>query len=136
MPAVAGASVWSRSPGATAVTATPRPCQGTDRRMLFQRVATSAVGLPIVVALVWAGGGWYAAAASLILALATLEFETPVLGWRHPLAITAAALSAGLAAGALVGQDWLVWFATGAVLIPLAWVALAGGEPRDGVPRW
>ena len=104
--------------------------------MLFQRVATSVVGLPIVVGLILAGGGWYTAAAALILALATLEFQAPVLGWRHPLAIIAAGLSAGLAAGALVGLDWLVWFATGAVLIPLTWVTLAGGEPRDAVQRW
>ena len=104
--------------------------------MLFQRVATSLVGVPVVVGLIWAGGGWYAAAGALILAVATLEFQTPVLGWRHPLALLAAALSAGLAAGALVGLDWLVWFATGAVLIPLAWIALAGGDPREGAQRW
>src|SRR3990170_2175030 len=104
--------------------------------MLSQRIATSVVGVPIVIGLVLAGGGVYTAAAALILALATLELEAPVLGLRHPLALLAAALSAGLAAGALVGQDWLVWFATGAVLIPLTWVTLAGGEPRQGVQVW
>ena len=104
--------------------------------MLLQRVATSVVGVPVVVGLVVAGGGWYAGAAALILGVATLEFQAPVLGWRHPLALLAAALSAGLAAGALVGLDWLVWFASGAILIPLTWVALAGGDPREGAQRW
>ncbi|MFQ5880834.1 MAG: phosphatidate cytidylyltransferase [Dehalococcoidia bacterium] len=104
--------------------------------MLFQRVATSVVGVPIVITLILVGGGWYAGAAALILALATLEFQAPVLGWRHPLSLLAAALSAGLAAGALVGLDWLVWFATGAILIPLVWVATAGGDPRQGAERW
>ncbi len=104
--------------------------------MLLQRVATSVVGVPVVVVLILAGGGWYAATAALILALATLEFQAPILGWRHPLALLAAAFAASLAAGALVGLDWLVWFATGAVLIPLVWVAMADGDPRRGAERW
>lgn len=104
--------------------------------MLLQRVATSLVGVPVVIVLILVGGGWYTAAVALILALATLEFQAPVLGWRHPLALLAAGLSAGLAAGALVGLDWLVWFATGAILMPLIWVAIAGADPRQGMERW
>jgi phosphatidate cytidylyltransferase len=103
--------------------------------MLVQRVATSVVGLPIIVGLVLAGGGVYAAAAALILLVATLEFEAPLLGWRHPLALLAAALSAALAAGALVGADWLLWFGTGLVLLPLVFVTLAG-DPGTGLQRW
>jgi phosphatidate cytidylyltransferase len=103
--------------------------------MLAQRVATSVVGLPIVVGLVLAGGGVYAAAAALILLVATLEFEAPLLGWRHPLALLAAALSAALAAGALVGADWLLWFGTGLVLLPLIFVTLVG-DPGTGLQRW
>jgi phosphatidate cytidylyltransferase len=103
--------------------------------MLVQRVATSVVGLPIVVGLVLAGGGVYTAAAALILLVATLEFEAPLLGWRHPLALLAAALSAALAAGALVGADWLLWFGTGLVLLPLVFVTLAG-DPGTGLQRW
>jgi CDP-diglyceride synthetase len=103
--------------------------------MLAQRVATSVVGLPIIVGLVLAGGGVYAAAAALILLVATLEFEAPLLGWRHPLALLAASLSAALAAGALVGADWLLWFGTGLVLLPLVFVTLAG-DPITGLQRW
>jgi phosphatidate cytidylyltransferase len=103
--------------------------------MLAQRVATSVVGLPIILGLVLAGGGVYAAAAALILLVATLEFEAPLLGWRHPLALLAASLSAALAAGALVGEDWLLWFGTGLVLLPLVFVTLAG-DPITGLQRW
>jgi phosphatidate cytidylyltransferase len=103
--------------------------------MLAQRVATSVVGLPIIVGLVLAGGGVYAAAAALILLVATLEFEAPLLGWRHPLALLAASLSAAMAAGAFVGADWLLWFGTGLVLLPLVFVTLAG-DPATGFQRW
>jgi phosphatidate cytidylyltransferase len=77
----------------------------------------------------------YAAAVALILLVATLEFEAPLLGWRHPLALLAASLSAALAAGALVGADWLLWFGTGLVLLPLLFVTLAG-DPVAGLQRW
>jgi phosphatidate cytidylyltransferase len=103
--------------------------------MLAQRVATSVVGLPIILGLVLAGDGIYAAAAALILLVATLEFEAPLLGWWHPLAVLAAALSAALAVGAFVGADWLPWFGTGAVLLPLVFVTLAG-DPGSGLQRW
>ena len=93
------------------------------------------VGLPIIVGLVLAGGGVYAGVAALILLVATLEFEAPLLGWWHPLALLAASLSAALAAGAFVGADWLPWFATGAVLLPLVFVTLAG-DPGTGLQRW
>jgi len=103
--------------------------------MLVQRVASAVVGLPIIVGVVLAGGWVYAAAAALILLVATLEFEAPLLGWRHPLALLAASLSAALAAGAFVGADWLLWFGTGLVLLPLVFVTLAG-DPGTGLQRW
>jgi CDP-diglyceride synthetase len=103
--------------------------------MLSVRVASAVVGLPVILGLVVAGGGVYAAAVALILLVATLEFEAPLLGWRHPLALLAASLSAAMAAGALVGGDWLLWFGTGLVLLPLVFVTLAG-DPTTGLQRW
>jgi phosphatidate cytidylyltransferase len=103
--------------------------------MLAQRVASAVVGLPIIVGLVVMGGGVYTATVALILLLATLEFEAPLLGWRHPLALLAASLSAALAAGAFVGPDWLLWFGTGLVILPLVFVALAG-DPKTGLLHW
>ena len=103
--------------------------------MLAQRVASAAVGLPVIIGLVVAGGGFYVAAVALLLFVATLEFEAPLLGWRHPLALLAASLSAALAAGAFVGEDWLLWFGTGLVILPLLFVTLAG-DPSTGLQRW
>ena len=103
--------------------------------MLAQRVASAVVGLPIIVGLVLLGGGPYTAVVALVLLVATLEFEAPLLGWRHPLALLAASLSAALAAGALVGADWLMWFGTGLVILPLLFVTLAG-DPETGLQHW
>jgi phosphatidate cytidylyltransferase len=94
--------------------------------MLLQRVATAAVGLPIVFLLILAGGPLYVGAAALILLIGTLEFQSARLGWRSPLALLGAALSAALAAGAFVGADWVLWFTLGGVLLPLAWVTVRG----------
>jgi phosphatidate cytidylyltransferase len=103
--------------------------------MLAQRVTSAVVGIPIIVGLVVVGGGVYVAAVALVLLVATLEFEAPLLGWRHPLALLAASLSAALAVGAFIGADWLLWFGTGLVLLPLIFVTLAG-DPSTGLQRW
>jgi phosphatidate cytidylyltransferase len=103
--------------------------------MLLQRVATAVVGFPVVILLIWAGGPWYVAAVALILFIATLEFQSVRVGWRSPLALLGAALSAALAAGAFVGADWVLWFAVGGVLAPLAWVTLRG-DPAAALDDW
>src|SRR3990172_8073771 len=103
--------------------------------MLAQRVASAAVGIPIIVLLIWAGGGWYAGAASLIVLIAADEFQAPHHGGRAPLALVAAGPAAALPAGAFVGLDWVVWFTVGGVLIPLAWVTLRA-DPATALNDW
>jgi phosphatidate cytidylyltransferase len=102
--------------------------------MLAQRVASAAVGIPIIVLLIWAGGPWYAAAVSAILLIAAYEFQTPHHG-AAPLALLAAAITAAMAAGAFVGPAWVLWFAIGGVLIPLAWVTLRA-DPATALDDW
>lgn len=51
--------------------------------MLRQRVASAAVGVPAVVALVWAGGLWFTAAVALVVLIATLEFFRAVARAGH-----------------------------------------------------
>ncbi len=102
--------------------------------MLAQRVASAAVGIPIIVVLIWAGGPWYAAAATLIVLLASLEFQAA----HHTdgnLGFVAAGLGAAMAAGAFVGPPWVFWFALGGVLIPLVWVTLRG-DIEAGLADW
>ncbi len=85
--------------------------------MLAQRLASAAVGIP------------------LILALAALEFQAARHGWRSPIGLLAAALAAAMAGGAHVGPDWVWWFSVGAVIIPLALVALTR-DPAEGFIDW
>lgn len=103
--------------------------------MLAQRLASAAVGIPVILALVYAGGRWYTAAAALVLALAALEFQAARHGWRNPLSLLAAALAAALAGGAHVGPEWVWWFSVGAVIIPLALLALTA-DPLTGFTDW
>jgi phosphatidate cytidylyltransferase len=92
--------------------------------MLAQRVASAAVGIPIIVLLIWAGGGYYTAAVSAIVLVAAYEFQAPHHAGPAPFALLAAGLTATLPAGALVGPDWVLWFTLAGVLIPLVWVTL------------
>jgi phosphatidate cytidylyltransferase len=103
--------------------------------MLAQRVASAAVGIPVIVLLIWAGGGWYAAAVCLIVLIAAAEFQAPHHGGNTPLALLAAGLTAALPAGAFVGLDWLLWFTLGGVLIPLVWVTLRA-DPDTALSDW
>lgn len=103
--------------------------------MLAQRVASAAVGIPIAVVLIWAGGGWYAAGASLIVLIAAYEFQTPHHHGLTPLAALAAGLAAALPAVAFVGADWILWFMAGGVLIPLVWVTIRA-DPETALDDW
>lgn len=103
--------------------------------MLAQRVASAAVGIPLIVLLTWVGGPWYTAAACLIVLVAAYEFQAPQRGRWAPLGLLAAGLTAALPAGAMVGLDWLLWFTLGGVLIPLVWVAVRG-EPTTALSDW
>lgn len=102
--------------------------------MLAQRIASAAVGIPLIVLLIWAGGPWYAAAASLIVLLASFEFQAA----HHSdgtLGLLAAGLAAAMAAGAFVGPVWVFWFTLGGLLIPLVWVTLRG-DTETGLADW
>jgi phosphatidate cytidylyltransferase len=87
--------------------------------VLAQRVASAAIGIPLIFLLILVGGNWYVAAVAAALAVATLEFAHPHHGWTHPLSLLAAAFAAALASGAHVGFDWMIWFAAGAVMLTL-----------------
>src|SRR5438552_138579 len=65
--------------------------------MLRQRLATAAVGIPIVVVLVLAGGPAFDVALMLVIAGGVLELAHAAgVCWRRPEALIVAALSAAL----------------------------------------
>ena len=103
--------------------------------MLAQRVASAAVGLPLVVTLIWAGGPWYTGVAALIVLIAAYEFQAPQHGAWAPLAILTAGLAAAIPAGAFVGTDWVLWFVLAGALLPLVWVTLRG-DPATALPDY
>jgi phosphatidate cytidylyltransferase len=103
--------------------------------MLAQRVASAAVGIPVIVVLIWAGGPWYTAAVCLIVLLAAYEFHSAGHHGIAPHALLAAGLAAAVPAGAFVGVDWVLWFTIGGVLIPLAWVTLRA-DPDTAMADW
>lgn len=103
--------------------------------MLAQRVASAAVGIPLIVLGIWAGGPWYAAAASLAVLVAAYEFQAAHRHGISPIVLLVAGLTAALPAGAFVGIDWVLWFAIAGVFIPLVWVTLRG-DPDTALDDW
>jgi phosphatidate cytidylyltransferase len=103
--------------------------------MLAQRVASAAVGIPIIVLLIWAGGGYYTGAVCVIVLIAAYEFQAPRHGGPTPLTLLVACLAAALPAGALVGVDWVLWFAVGGGIIPLLWVTFRG-DTDNALTDW
>ena len=123
--------------------------------MLFQRVITAVVGIPLIVAVTLIGGVLYAAVVGLVLALAILEFyaatdpETAatspkqprlrrsapsMFGQRLP-AFAGCVAVAALVAGAYEGLDEL----TGALALSVAAVFLlliVQGDPQAGLRDW
>lgn len=89
--------------------------------MLAQRVASAAIGVPIILLLIVVGGIWYVAAVAAALAVASLDFQHARRSWLDPVCVLAALIAAGIAVGAHVGRvEWLVWIGAALVLMPLA----------------
>ena len=103
--------------------------------MLAQRIASAAVGLPLVVLLIWAGGPWYAGAVCLIILIAAYEFQAPQLGRWSPFAVFTAGLAAAIAAGAFFGADWVLWFMIAGAILPPVWVTLRA-DPKSALPDY
>ncbi len=103
--------------------------------MLSQRLATGAVGAPLVILTIWVGDALLAAAAAAAVFIAVLEIAAargPVL---RPTALLAAGLAAALPAAALAEGDWFLGAIAAAVLVPTATLAFTR-EPASGVEVW
>jgi phosphatidate cytidylyltransferase len=103
--------------------------------MLKLRVASAIVGIPIVVLLIDVGDRWFAGVVAAILLVATLEFQLSRGVGLRPLALVSAAFSAGLALAAHGHGEWMIWVASGLVLLPLLWVTF-GSTTADAMPDW
>jgi phosphatidate cytidylyltransferase len=122
--------------------------------MLVQRIATGAVGIPIIIAVIVAGGALYVAVAAAILALCVLEFfhavEAPpapstdatltqrlsgVFLGRRPIAYVAAGAAVVLATAADSGFDEWTGAFGGAIAISFIFLIITR-KPVDGLHDW
>jgi phosphatidate cytidylyltransferase len=99
-----------------------------ERQVLAQRIASAAVGVPLVLGLIFIGGIPYVAVVAVALAVASVEFNRAHRGRIDAPGVLAALLVAGIAAGAHVNRAfWSAWMAGALLLAALA--ALVA--PRD-----
>jgi phosphatidate cytidylyltransferase len=100
--------------------------------VLAQRVASAAIGVPIILLLIWLGGPWYIAAVCAALAVASLEYQhAQGRDWFDPGSVLFAAINAGIAVGAALGRlEWGIWVAAGVIVAALIVVVL----PVDELP--
>ena len=101
--------------------------------MLRQRVATAAIGIPLVLLVVWAGGGWLAAVVAVAVLIAVLELQAARSALRSPQSLVAL-MAAALPLVALLDLDWQVWFGAAVVLLPLA--VLGFSRPTTEAGGW
>jgi len=99
--------------------------------LLTQRFASAAVGVPVILLLIYAGGTLYTAAAAVALAIAAIEFQHARRDWLDPVCILTGALVAGIAAGARADTAvWAAWLVGAAVIAPLA-AMTRPADPED-----
>lgn len=98
--------------------------------MLAQRLVSAAIGIPVILVLIWLGGPWYLAAVCATLAVASVEFQhAQGRDWLDPMSILVAAVVAGIAVGASIGElEWALWIAGGVV----AALAASSVNPVEG----
>jgi phosphatidate cytidylyltransferase len=122
--------------------------------MLLQRVATAAVAIPIIIALIVVGGAAYVAIVALILAITSIEFFSAVSGQppapadatfsdrlthtflaQPAIAYIAAGAAALLAVAASGGFDKLSGAFVAAIAVSFIYLILRG-DPREGMQDW
>jgi len=127
--------------------------------MLPQRVATAIIGVPAILAVIWAGGAWFSVVLGILLFIAALEFyaavapaptnatlvenplaaispvRLPRLLNQQPLGLMGAAFVALLVAAAHHGGDWWAGTLALAAVLPFLWLILHGDTER-ALPDW
>jgi phosphatidate cytidylyltransferase len=114
----------------------PGEASGVARLGNFpMRVLTAAVGIPLVVAAVLAGGWVMAGVVAAASAVAVLEVQLARHRLVHPFALAAGGIAALLPVAAKLGFEDVAWALTLAVMLPMAMLAFVK-DPREGVTDW
>lgn len=93
--------------------------------VLRQRVATAVIGIPVLIALVLAGGALFTAVAAVALAFAGYEFFRAAGFDRSPGAALGVALCAAAAIAVDAGDGWPQGLVAATVALPLLWPVFA-----------
>lgn len=106
--------------------------------MLRQRLATAAVGLPILIAVVLIGGPPFAVVLAIFVFAACLELcQAAGFDPRRPESLLAATLGAGLVPATYAHADVQSGLLVAAVILPLlAAVIRADVDPTPVLPAW
>lgn len=106
--------------------------------MLWQRLATAAVALPVLIAVVLIGGPLYAAVLTVLLAIGYAEFcQAAGFAWRTPETLLCAALAAALVPAVYLHRDVAAGLLSAAIAVSLLTaVARADVVARPDLPAW
>jgi phosphatidate cytidylyltransferase len=103
--------------------------------MLLQRLVTAAIGIPVIVAVIWIGAALLAGVVAAAVAVAMLEIGAARGAMLRLPTLLAAALTASLPVAALEGADWLLRGVALAVLLTTAAVVVTR-TPGEGIDGW
>jgi phosphatidate cytidylyltransferase len=99
--------------------------------LLATRLATAAVGIPVLVGIVWVGGALLAAVVALAAAVACMEFAMARRAHRTGLAVAGAGCAAALPLIGLAGEEYLLGGFAGAIVVISATYTLTRDPPAD-----
>jgi phosphatidate cytidylyltransferase len=103
--------------------------------MLRTRLATAAVGIPLVVLAIWAGGWWLAGVSGGAAGIAVLEIASARGVFWRPIGLIAAAIAVALPVAAKLGGAWPDRTITALAIAPVTLLALTRDPTRD-VEDW
>ncbi len=103
--------------------------------MLFQRLISAAVGIPLIVAAIWVGDELLAAIAAIAVFTASIEISAARGVARTPGGVLTAALAAALPIAALSGTDDLLGAAVVIILL-LSILLTFTLDPKSSVEGW
>jgi phosphatidate cytidylyltransferase len=103
--------------------------------LLLTRVITAAIGIPVLVVVIWVGDGLLAAVVALAVLIAVLEIASARGALKHPLSLLGAALAAIVPAAALGCDEYmLAAIVVAALLLSIVWTLL--GDPKLNLDSW
>jgi phosphatidate cytidylyltransferase len=104
--------------------------------LLIQRLATAAIGIPVILGVVWVGGLLFAAVVAVAVFVAVLEIGAARGVMKAPLTLVAAGLAAAMPLAAYDSAERLLGALALAVMAQSAAFVLVTREPERDVSSW